>query len=86
MALGETEKAFMEAMIANHEKAVKLSEDYLKKSSNTDRPESIVFTAARMIQDHTSQAAAMRQHMERLNNPKNASEEAAARLRGGIEY
>lgn len=86
MAIGDMEKKYLEDMAVIHDKAVKLSETYLGKSDNTSRPDSVVQMAARNVQQHNYSARELRSTSERLSSNRSSAEQAAARLRGDIEY
>lgn len=86
MAIGEPEKAFIDAMRKHHEAGAKLAEDYLKKSDTASRPASAVSRAANMIARHAHEIEDLDHFEKYLDQGPNASKEAAARLMGGYEY
>jgi hypothetical protein len=86
MALGEVEQKYLDDMAALHDKAVKMSETYLAKSDNSNRPDGVVQMAARHIQQHTYNAREIRDTADRMNSKKTPAQQAADRLRAGYEY
>lgn len=82
MAIGETEKAFMEKMITHHEDAIKASEDYLKKSDTSTRPPSVTRMATSIIQEQTYQVENMRRMIKELSGSGRSADKAAAALMG----
>lgn len=82
MAIGDAEKAFIEGMIAHHEAAIKMSEDYLKKSDTSTRPVSATRMATGIIQSQTYEIENMRRMMKEMQGGNRSADKAAAALRG----
>jgi uncharacterized protein (DUF305 family) len=86
MALGEVEKKFMDDMIAQHQAAIVVAENYLKKSDNATRPADVVRMATSMISDHTYQIEEMQRRMDMMSGKNKSAQIVADRLMGREAY
>ena len=82
MAIGETEKAFMDSMIAHHEDAIKLAENYLKKSDTANRPPSVTRMATSVISEQTYQIENMQRIIKEMSGSGRSADKAAAVIMG----
>lgn len=87
MAIGEVEKKFMDDMIAHHQAAIVIAENYLKKSDNATRPADVVRMATSMIQSQTYEIEEMQRRMKAMEGGAGKSAQMAAnRLMGREAY
>lgn len=82
MAIGEAEQAFMEGMIAHHQDAIKMSENYLKKSDTANRPPAVTRMATSIIQEQTYQIENMQRMMKEMSGGGRSADKAAAVIMG----
>lgn len=86
MAIGEVEAKFIADLRAHNAAGAKLAETYLSKSDSKTRPASAASRAASLISQNAYAIEELDRFEKYLEAGPKASNEAAARLMGGIDY